>query len=231
MKELILVIFSAGVPGMLTFWLLSYFGIINYTKNDTFEKSASLAFFSAINAGVGLKIYDLISKNPKFCLYSEVGFPKLQNLGVEFSPYFNIGVCTLIAALCLSVIVYPILMKGFNLVFMWVGKKLKLPKKSSNSVLWEVLNKESDCNAYVYIFDFNDNFIESGVASRLSDRDEEFLFSLRGDTGYAGQKILLEEVLRWYNKKSNEILGAESNKKEPEIVLDFKNKLKFIIIF
>lgn len=216
---------------MLTFWLLSYFGIINYTKNDTFEKTSSLAFFSVINAGVGLKIYDFISKTPNFALYSEAGFPRLQELGIEIAPYFNIGVCTIFAALCLSVIAYPILMKVFTEAFGWVGKKLRLPKKSSNSVLWEVLNKEPDCNAYVYIFDFDDNFIESGVASRLSDYDEEFLLSLRGNTGYAREKFTLEEALSVYNEKSDEIHRDETKKKEPEIVLDFKNKLKFIIIF
>lgn len=215
---------------MLTFWLLSYFGIINYTKNDIFEKTASLAFFSLINVGVGLKIYDFISKNSNCALYNKEGFPKIQELNTEFSPYFNIGLCTLAAAFLLSILI-PILLKGFNEFFNLVIRILKLPKKSSNSVLWEVLNKESDCNAYVYIFDFDDNFIGSGVASRLSDYDEEFLFSLRGNTGYASKKITLSEVLCLYNKTSDKVYRAESNKKEPEIVLDFKNNLKFIIIF
>lgn len=224
MLQIIITVLSAGIPGMLTYWLLSTFGILNYTKNDGFEKTSALAFFSFLNMGIGIGIYDFISRKGFLWIYRIGQFPNLMQMNDNIPAYINLGICTLVSSILMSIFVYPAIFKGFMIIYKWVIQILKLPVKSTNSVLWEVLNKHKTLDATIYVFDFENNFIESGNASRLSDYDEEFLLSIRYKTGYTKDPFTFTEVLEMYNSQEH-----QNNK--PEIVLDFKNKLKFIVIF
>lgn len=220
----IITFLSAGIPGMLTFWLLSTFDIISYSKNDLFEKTSALAFFSFLNMGVGIGLYDFISRKGILWIYNRGQFPNITHMGDNIPAYLNLGICTLISTIFLSLLIYPLIYKAFMYAYTFIIKHLKLPTKSTNSVLWEALNKNKEMEATVYIFDFENNFIESGTAARLSDYDEEFFLSVRDETGYVKERITFTEVLEVYNSE-------ERQKNKPEIVLDLKNKLKFIIIF
>ena len=240
MLKIIMTILSAGIPGMLTFWLLSTFGILNYSKNDMFEKTSSLAFFSFLNMGLGIALYDFISRKGIIYIYNKGQFPKIMSMGTNVPAYINLGMCTLFITIVLSIVAYPVIFKIFMIIYNWIIRFLKLPSRSTNSVLWNALNKYSDINATIYIFDFDDRFIESGTVKRISDYDEESLIALQDHTGHTKTKIKYEDVLEEYNSQYDRIekLMEETKnddwkktEKEPEIVIDFVNKLKFIIIY
>lgn len=230
MLNAILTILAAGVPGMLTYWLLVTFGILNYTKNDSFEKTSALAFFSFINTGIGIGIYDFISRKNFIFIYKMGQFPPIGKFNINVPAYINLGICTLISTLILSVFIYPIMFKGFMYLYKKVIKWLKLPVKSAHSTLWEALNKYNDVDATVYIFDLEGNFIGSGTAARLSDYDEDLSIATRDATGYNDKGVVtLEAIMECYNNAYE--TDNEEEKKEPEIVHDLKNKFQFIIIY
>ena len=220
----VLAIVTAGIPGVLSYWLLSNFGIINYNKNENIEKASTFAFFSFLNLGFGLALYDYISRNSQLWIHKYADFPLFPFPPNLLTPYFNLAICTLTVTIFMSIVVYPICYKAFSIIYSYIIDKFKLNKNSNMSVLESAIKKHSKLDARVYIFDFQNNFIETGEFARISDYDEEYFVSLRNETGYAKETFTFSEVMSYYNSEE-----VQNNK--PEIVLDLKNKYKFIIIY
>ncbi|WP_342388118.1 hypothetical protein [Salinicoccus bachuensis] len=202
--NLFLSIIATGVPGFISYWILSQFRLLDVDKNNKDEKLILLTGLSLINIFVVYLV--LVSRDYSFPLES-------------ITPKTLIGVAltSMIVVLILSVLIWPLIIKiTKDLLNKWKFV-LNIPNDSNRTVFDEIMmSRPNETFTQAYIFTFDDKLIIEGATGYIShDRPE---LSIRNKIDIT---TTYEQAIKVYNKTDNE---------HREILIDYERQLKIILI-
>ncbi|QPQ35547.1 hypothetical protein [Lysinibacillus sp. JNUCC-52] len=202
-------IVATGIPGFLSYIYLNRLGILNYTKDEKDEKIIVLSIFSLINIGVSIVVF-----------YYLTGKKFSKNLDIE--SYLFLFLIAVVVSFILTLYIYPLVMKMGNKYIDNFQKNNHIANKSTKTVYESVLFRKDKKYPFIFIFDFDNKFIESGFAHRLSGASEKLNISITNTTGHIKETYTIYEVLEKFENHDNE---------SAEIIIDVENKLKVFVFY
>lgn len=207
--NLLLVVVATGIPGFLSYAYLSQLGIIIFSKNEKDDKVIVLSIFSFLNIGLSFCVfYWLTSIEP--------------SKNMPFSAVIKLFIVTLIISAILTLTLYPYVLKKMKKTIETYQGKNNINIKSNQTVIEKIIDSTEYKFKAVYIFDFDNNFIESGYLKRYSGEETTgFQISLATETFYNDEKPTFNEILNKFNTDPI----PEAN----ELLLDVDKKIKIFI--
>lgn len=207
--SLLLIVVATGIPGFLSYAYLSQLGIILFSKNEKDDKVIVLSIFSFLNIGLS------------FCLFYWItGIEPSKSM--VLSSVLKLFIITLIVSAVLTLTIYPYLLKKMKKTIEIYQEKNNIDVASNQTVIDKIINNSEYKFKAVYIFDFENNFIESGYLKRYSGEETAgFQISLVTDTFYNDENPTFNEVLKEFNSSQT----PEAN----ELFLDLDKKIKIFI--
>lgn len=200
---------TAGIPGFMSYVYLSKIGILQYNKDEKDEKIIVLTILSFLNIGVTYYVFRLLFKIDPI---TELTWTKVPIL-------FGIGI---IVTIVMTLI--------YERVIDFFAKKLKESRlnknkaiKNNKNIYDHVLRKSEDKNIFVYIFNFKNEFIESGYFYFLDDLEGKLRLGLSTNTCHTKEAFTISGVLKDFNEE------ADPDKKE--IIIDVDNQLKLFLFY
>lgn len=204
-------IVATGIPGFLSYIYLNQLGILNYSKNEKDEKITVLAIFSFLNMGISFyAFYGITGINPT---------KKLEIISI--APLFFIS---LLISSIMTFAVYPFVLKKMDISLKKFQEKNKIAKRSSKTLYELTMFKKDHNPPFIYIFDFEDNFIESGYFYRLYDINDKLQLSLSTNTYHTKEKFSIDEVLEQFNK-------LENSPDKADLIIDVDHKIKIFVFY
>lgn len=200
---------TAGIPGFMSYVYLSRIGILNYNKDEKDEKIIVLTILSFLNIGVTYYVFRIIS-----------GVDPLKEL-----TWINVPILFFIGIL-MTVIMTKFYTLVINLFINNLEKsRLKENKmiKNNKSIYENSLIKAGGKKIFVYIFDFKNEFIESGYFYYLDTLDGKIKIGLCNNTFYVDKAPTIQEVLKAFNE--------EEDTEKKEIIIDFDNQKKLFLFY
>lgn len=202
-------IVATGIPGFFSYVYLSKLGILTYTKDNKDEKVIVLSIFSFLNMGIAYIVYYGINKD----------FPFKE---IKISEIILLFFISLIVSIIMTIVVYPFCINIMNKHIQKYQVKKGIANRSAKTVYELVFFPEDKKYPFVYIFDFENNFIESGLVYRLSGIDEKLNISITNTTGYVNETVTINEVLGTFEECDND---------KAEMIIDVENKLKLFVFY
>lgn len=99
-----------------------------------------------------------------------------------------------------------------------------LPLKTQETVFEMLVHRKKYKYTHVFIFDFDENFIESGYLGKFSTTGDSINISLETNTFHTKEKVTYIELLEKFN-------DPKMHKERKEIYLDFDKKLKIFFFY
>jgi hypothetical protein len=140
-----------------------------------------------------------------------------------------IDVITLLSIIFLVIFIltgwiYPRIIKYFMVKMEKFRLKHNLPLKTQESVYEMLVHNKEYSDTLVYVFDFDDQFIESGYLSKFSDNTDTINLSLALNTFHTKEKYELVDILEIFN-------GEHYDNDAKEIYLDFDRRIKIFFFY
>jgi hypothetical protein len=205
--DILSAILATGIPGFFTYVYLSKTGVLKYDKDEKDDKVIVLSIFSILNMCFTYYIYRIVTK-----------VDPLTEMNWKNAPYiFVLGIFVTFAMTNF----YKFLLEKYNKKF---EKKQRSNNKiilSKKSIYEKTLVKENKTKPFIYIFDFENKFIESGYFYLLDDKESKISLGLCNNTCYIEEPPKFEEIIKAFNEEE------DTNKKD--LIVDFERKIKIFI--
>lgn len=202
--DLVSLLVTTFLPGMFSYWYLSQIGLISHV-----ETSDKVIFLSSISV-----------LNILICL-----FFVLPILNYEINHWLKWSVVAAISfftTFLLTWKVYPFAIDKLENLVESKLKNSKKPKIKNERVLKTTLDNkpENTSNIFVYLFDLQNTFIESGYLSRFNANYGEI--NLSWDINYEKytNHFTIEDVITYYNETKNK-----------DIFIDLDRGIKMYIFY
>jgi len=215
--ELFIALLTVGVPGFFSYWYLNQIGFLSYSDRAKEEKRSIQILLSFINVGVSLFVWLLVEN--KGNLESPLQFKTMQMIDV-----ITLLSISIVVIFILTRWIYPMIIKYFMSKMEKFRVKHNLPLKTQETVYEMLVHRKEYAHTQVYVFDFDDQFIESGYLSKFSDNTDSINLSLALDTFHITQKYELVDILRMFN-------GEHYPNDAKEIYLDFDRRIKIFFFY
>lgn len=208
--NLFFIVAATSIPGFLSYVYLSKLQIIHFSKDEKDDKVITLSILSLLNVGTSFIVFYFITGVTPTKDMSMISLVGLISVSILISSIMTFGI-------------YPIFLKLTAKSISKYQQENNMGRTSSKEVKDLVFNNPKYKFTMIYIFDLENNFIESGYLNRFSNINEGNLkLSLDTDTAYsADNPIDFSEVLKAFNESEN--LDAK------EIYLDFETKVKIFV--
>lgn len=200
---------TAGIPGFMSYVYLSKIGVLQYNKDEKDEKIIVLTILSFLNIGVTYYVFRLIFKLDPL---TELTWTKVPIL-------FVIGVIV-------TIIMTLLYERGID----FFSKKIKDSRlnkrksiKNNKNIYENALRKSEGKNSFVYIFNFKNEFIESGYFYFLDDLEGKLRLGLSTNTCHTKEAFTIREILKIFNE--------EEDVDKKEIIIDVDNQLKLFLFY
>lgn len=213
--KLLLSFLATGIPGLISYWFLSQISIIKH--NSEKDKTLFITALSLINILISYLSLELLTWISKIKLLS---FIKINYSNPSRADIILIFGLSLFVTWILSRYVYNNIFKYMNKYINSLQIKFDVPLISNFRTLETIILEKKNKNGsiFIYIFDFDNKFIESGYLNRFNEEYKEI--SLHDHTNYIHEKFTIHEVLTYFNDND-----------DAEIFIDLENKLKYYIFF
>lgn len=205
--EILSAILATGIPGFFTYVYLSKKGVIKYDKDEKDDKVIVLSIFSILNMCFTYYIFRIVTKIDPLTEIDWKNAPSIFFLGI-----FVTFVMTNF---------YNFFLEKYNKHFekqQRVNNKTILSKKS---IYEKTFLKEEKTKPFIYIFDFENKFIESGYFYLLDDKESKLSLGLCNNTCYTEEPYNFEEIIKAFNEET------DTNKKD--LIIDFERKIKIFV--
>ncbi|MDW3865556.1 hypothetical protein [Staphylococcus saprophyticus] len=201
--QILLNIIATGIPGFLSYWLLSQFRLVELSEQNKDEKVVLLGSLSVLNIIFSILILNFLDIN--LTVYSNINILKIMAI-------------TIIVVIILSIIIYPTLIiltkRGIN----FVRSLFDLPFDRNSKVFDNIISERPKNKKYsqLYIFDFNNILILEGSLGYVSHKDP--IISLENEID---AYTTYTQVIDLYNNTEN---------LNRAIYIDYGNKIKIFVI-
>ncbi|MBC1800792.1 hypothetical protein [Listeria booriae] len=208
--ELFILLITTGIPGMFSYWYLSQLGIVNHNTDSKDDKVLVIAALSLFNMLISVFVYEMIAS----CLFKR---PFLVD-GYTRLDIFLLFITAVLTTFLLSRCVYPSALKKVQKSILRYQNNENIPIPSNGTGLEELMRDRPKefTTTFIYIFDFDNKFIESGGLYAINSKRHEII--LHGDSGYTRDPYYFQEVLSDYNKREDH--------KSRKIFIDYERKIK-----
>ncbi|HZG10562.1 MAG TPA: hypothetical protein VEZ91_01080 [Kurthia gibsonii] len=206
--SIISTIVTAGIPGFASYLYLSKNSVLQHGKEDKDEKIIVLSILSILNMGVTYYVFRIIT-----------GVDPLKDLNWINAPFlFGTG------------IIVTFIMTAFYSKVIAITNKYWEKNRLENSQI--IKNKKTIYDRalhrynkpiFVYIFNFKNEFIESGYFYQLDELNGKLRIGLSNNTEHTKEIPTIEEVLNAFNTLN------DTTKKE--IIVDVDNQLKLFLFY
>lgn len=197
-------IIVTGIPGFISYWILSQFRLVDVRKNDKDEKIILL---------IGLSLINVLTT---FIILRKFGytFP----IKFEEENILTLSLISTITVLLLSIIFWPLLIIFIKKIIRIIKFKYKIPTDSNRTVFDEIMfNRPKELtDTQLYIFDFKNQLIIEGAAGYISHEKPEL--SVRN---IIDASTTYDQAIKIYNDTDN------INR---EIFINYERQIKIIII-
>lgn len=200
-------IIATGIPGFITYVYLSKVGLLKYTKDEKDEKVIVLAIFSVTNMFFTYYVFRIITQVDPLKDITWINLPSL----------FFIGILVTI----IMTNFYSFILKKLYKFYEKSQRSSKKGIRSKKNIYDKILIKEDDTKPFIYIFDFENKFIESGYFYFLDDIDGKSAFGLSNNTEYIEEPPIFKEVIKAFNEEK------DTDKKD--LIVDFDKKIKVVV--
>lgn len=217
LMELIIALLAVGVPGFFSYWYLNQIGFLNYSNQAQEEKRTIQIILSLINIGVSFSVWFLIESKGNLQASLQVETMKVIDVITLLST-------SIVVTSILTGWIYPLIIKYFINKMGKFRLKHNLPLKTQETVYEMLVHKKEYSHTLVYVFDFDDKFIESGYLSKFSDNSDSINLSLALDTFHTKEKYELIDILGMFN-------GGHYANDAKEIYLDFDRRIKIFFFY
>lgn len=214
-SNLLLSVLATGIPGIISYWFLNQISIIKHnSEKDKTMFITSLSLINVLISYLSTEIFNIMSKL-KYLSFMKINYSNPSKIDLIL-----IFLLSLLITWLLSRCVYLHIFKFANIYINNLQRKLNVPVISRFRTLETIINEKRsiDGSIFIYIFDFENNFIESGYLNRFNEEYKEI--SLHDDTNYITEKFNIEDVLSYFSESDN-----------AEIFIDIENRLKYYIFF
>ena len=215
--ELLIAILTAGIPGFFSYWYLNQIGFLNYSDRAQEEKKTIQIILSIINISVSFFVWFLVESKGNLEAALQINTMKIIDV---------------IKLLCISIIItfaltrwiYPMIIKYFMDKMEKFRIKHNMPLKTQETVYEMLVHKKNYKYTQVYIFDFDDKFIESGYLGKFSTTGDSVNLSIEINTFHTKEKFTYAELLEVFN-------NADLDNDTKDIYLDFDKNLKIFFFY
>lgn len=202
--DLVSLLVTTFLPGMFSYWYLSQIGLISHV-----ETSDKVIFLSSISV-----------LNILICL-----FFVLPILNYEINHWLKWSVVAAISfftTFLLTWKVYPFAIDKLENLVESKLKNSKKPKIKNERVLKTILDNkpENTSNIFVYLFDLQNTFIESGYLSRFNANYGEINLSWDNNYEKYTNHFTTEDVITYSNETKNK-----------DIFIDLDRGIKMYIFY
>lgn len=201
--QILLNIIATGIPGFLSYWLLSQFRLVELSEQNKDEKVVLLGSLSVLN--IIFSILILKTFNIKLTVFSNINILKIMAI-------------TILVVIILSIIVYPFLIILTKKGIKFVKSFLKMPFDRNSKVFDNIISERPKSKKYsqLYIFDFNNILILEGSLGYVSHKDP--IISLENEID---ANTTYTQVIDLYNDTEN---------LNRAVYIDYGNKIKIFVI-
>lgn len=215
--ELFIALLTAGIPGFFSYWYLNQIGFLNYSDRAQEEKKTIQIILSIINISVSFFVWFLLENKGNLEAALQINTMKIIDVITLLS-------ISIIITFTLTRWIYPLIIKYFMSKMEKFRLKHNLPLKTQETVYEMLVHKKEYSHTLVYVFDFNDEFIESGYLSKFSDNSDSINLSLALETFHTKEKYEIVDMLALFN-------GKNYSNDAKEIYLDFDRRIKIFFFY
>lgn len=214
--QIVLAVIATGVPGMFSYWYLSQLGIFRHTEDTKDDKVLVTLALSFLNILMSLFVFSFI--------YMYLVGVDLELLMKRFLlTTFELFLISCTVTYLLTRFVYPNIIKSINKAVENHKNENGIDSYSNYELIEEVIKMRPKDKKYIfiYVFDFNNRFIESGYLSMVNVKRGQLLIA--PNTGYEKEIITYGEVLSILNKVTESTSGR--------LILDYDKQIKIVAIY
>ncbi|MGV2927174.1 hypothetical protein RW115_01135 [Macrococcus capreoli] len=200
--KIFLMIAATGVPGFISYWILSQFKLFDIRDNNKDDKIILLSSLSVLNILVSYLVCDFFSINFKDGSYVNI---------------LIILALSVLVVLINSVLIYPLFISFIKKNVLLFQRHYNISIENNKTVIENIMySRPNNTDTQVYIFDFDNKLILEGGLGFVSNVSSQL--SIRN---IIDAKTSYDEAIKIYNETDN---------LSREILIDYEKKIKIIFI-